>query len=185
MIGFGSVMVFFSSMDDDPSGREFGQWIASSGTGLFTFYLLFWIGLIPVLAVLVDIYVRNMEFVILDNDIIVKKGIINKEVKHIPFRTITNVSSRFGVYDRMFGIGTFQIETAGKSGHLSGPEAKIEGIQNYFEVRDVILNMIRKFRGQYATITEIEPTKPTPITKQGFHREMLVELREIKRILTK
>ncbi|MFX0210092.1 MAG: hypothetical protein ACFFDT_29190, partial [Candidatus Hodarchaeota archaeon] len=88
--------------------------------------------------------------------------------------------------DRIFGIGTCEIETAGKSGQQTGPEEKIEGIRNFREVRDVILNELRRFRGQYATTTEIEQ----PIRYEessgdiGFQRELLDELRQIKKVLT-
>ncbi len=185
IFGLAGFIIFVSSFDSDPADSQFGQWLAASSPGLVLFYLLFWLGLIPILAVLVDYYVRKMEFAILDNEVIVKKGIINRTIKHIPFRTITNVSSRYGVYDRLLGIGTVQIETAGKSGQQTGPEAKIEGINNFTQVRDLILEALRQFRGQYATATELEPRLILPTTDQGFHKDMVAELREIKEILSK
>ncbi|NIO19455.1 MAG: PH domain-containing protein, partial [Candidatus Aenigmarchaeota archaeon] len=91
-------------------------------------------------------------------EIYVKKGLINITRKHVPFRTVTNISSRAGPFDRLFGIGTVEIETAGysgpKSGAFSGPEEKIEGIVFYEEVRDFILAELRKFRAPYTTTTE-------------------------------
>ncbi len=184
IFGFGSFIAFMSGFDSDPSGDGFGRWISSSWPVLVFVYFVIWLGLIPILIILVDYYVRTMEFVILDNEVIVKKGVLNKEVKHIPFRTITNVSSRYGIYDRIFQIGTCEIETAGKSGQQMGPEAKIEGISNFIEVRDLILDMLRQFRGQYATTTELESLPSSLTSRQGFHGEMLAELREIKRILS-
>lgn len=183
IVGLGSFLVFVGGFDSDPSGDDFGRWISASWLGLVLVYFVIWFVVIPILILLIDYYVRTMEFVILDNEVIVKKGVINKEVKHIPFRTITNVSSRYGPYDKLFGIGTCEIETAGKSGQQMGPEAKIEGILNFIEVRDLILEMLRQFRGQYATTTELEPPIFPPTSELGFHREMLTELREIKRIL--
>ena len=187
IFGFLSFLAFMSGFDNDPSpsGDDFGLWISASWPGLVAVYFLIWLGMIPILFVLIDYYVRSMEFIILDNEVILKKGVINKEVKHIPFRTITNVSSRYGIYDRFFGIGTCELETAGKSGQQRGPEAKIEGIRNFVEVRDLILEMLRQFRGQYATTTEVEPPPSPPASGQGFHGEMLAELREIKRIISR
>ncbi|MFX0014472.1 MAG: PH domain-containing protein [Promethearchaeota archaeon] len=184
IVGFALFIGFMGGFDSDPSGDDFGRWISASWPTILLVYLLIWFILIPILIVLVDYYVRTMEFTILDNEVIVKKGVINKEVKHIPFRTITNVSSRYGLYDRIFGIGTCEIETAGKSGQQMGPEAKIEGINNFVEIRDLILKILRQFRGQYATTTELEPSSTLPPLQKGFHGEMLAELREIKRILT-
>ncbi|MHA2297289.1 MAG: PH domain-containing protein [Candidatus Hodarchaeales archaeon] len=170
---------------------EFGQYLMRSRTGLVVGMLLASFVGIPVVIALADVYVRSMEFRIEETEIIVKKGIINKEIKHIPFRTITNVSSRYGIYDGLFRIGTVQIETAGKSGQQTGPEAKIEGIRNFIEVRDIIIEKLRQFRGQYATTTEVEPlvtgpesnSESFPETEQEFHRQMLAEIREIRRIL--
>jgi membrane protein YdbS with pleckstrin-like domain len=183
LFGFIALMV---SIDDDPSDSQFGEWIQSHIPNLVGGYLLISLALVIPIVLLTIFYVRNMEFRIEDTEIIVKKGIINKMEKHIPFRTITNVSSRYGIYDRFFRIGTVQIETAGRSGQQTGPEAKIEGIRNFFEVRNIILNRLRKFRGSYTTTTEIEtPSFETAPPEGQFHKDLLSELREIKEILSK
>jgi uncharacterized membrane protein YdbT with pleckstrin-like domain len=137
------------------------------------------------MAIITVYYVRGMRFEIGDKEVIVHKGIINKMEKHIPFRTITNISSRYGIYDRIFGIGTVQIETAGKSGTQTGPEEKIEGISNYFEVRDQILDILRQFRHQYATTTELPGTADFVESTKSYEEQLLSELREIKEILKK
>ena len=145
----------------------------------------FVIMLISIIAII--FYVRAIEFRLEDKEIIVKIGLVNKTEKHMPFRTITNISSRYGIYDRFFGIGTVQIETAGKSGQQTSPEAKIEGIPIFFEVRDLILERLRKFRSQYATTTETDYSMPSTSWEgsKGFEQELLNELREIKEILSK
>ncbi|MFX0184050.1 MAG: PH domain-containing protein [Candidatus Hodarchaeota archaeon] len=187
IIGLGILIGFFVSLDPEPSDDGFGRFIASNFVFLVYAYLVICFSIMLIAAFLVVIYTNTMEFQVLENEVIVKKGVINKEVKHIPLRNITNVSSRFGIYDRLFGIGTVEIETAGKSGQATGPEAKIEGINNYFDVRDFILESLRQFRGLYTTTTEIEPFPPVsiPITEQEFHKEMLAEIREIKELLSK
>ena len=183
LFGFIALMVSF---DDDPSDSQFGEWIQSHIPEMVGGYLLISLALVIPIVLLTIFYVRNMEFRIEDKEIIVKKGIINKMEKHIPFRTITNVSSRYGIYDRFLRIGTVQIETAGRSGQQTGPEAKIEGIRNFFEVRDIILNRLRKFRGSYTTTTEIETPSFETVPPEGqFHKDLLSELREIKEILSK
>lgn len=182
IIAFGGMIIFFVSLDEDPSSDGFGNWLTDYSQELISWYLIISVILMLLAAILVIYYVRNIEYIMEDTEVIVKKGIINKTIKHVPFRTITNVSSRYGIYDRLFGIGTCEIQTAGKSGAQAGPEEKIEGIKNFCEVRDVILTEIRKFRGQYATATELEPSPP-PTPADSFYKEMLVELREIKKLL--
>ncbi|UCE15027.1 MAG: PH domain-containing protein [Candidatus Heimdallarchaeota archaeon] len=179
---FGGFIGFFANLDNDPESDAFGRWITTHLPELAAWYLLLSLVIMLLAAILVVAYVRRIEYIVDDTEIVVKKGIINRTIKHVPFRTITNVSSRYGIYDRLFGIGTCEIQTAGKSGTQTGPEEKIEGIKNFCEVRDVVLSEIRKFRGQYATTTELEPSPP-PTPADGFYKEMLVELREIKRLL--
>ena len=183
---FSLFMNFVIGVDGEES-KEFTTFIINNATFLWTTYFTLSFIIMLSAAILTVFYVRGIEYQIGEREVIVKKGIINKMEKHIPFRTITNISSRYGVYDRIFGIGTVQIETAGKSGQQTGPEEKIEGIANYFEVRDEILDVLRQFRHQYATTTEtpedalVEPVK----TSSSFEKQLLNELKDIKEILSK
>ncbi len=114
-----------------------------------------------------------------------KKGILTITRKHVPFRTITNISSRAGPFDRLFKIGSVHIETAGYSGaSQKGPEENLNGIVFYEEVRDFILKELRKFKEPYVTGTEVvHPTEePAPKT-EGLDDEILTTLREIRDIL--
>ena len=115
-----------------------------------------------------------------------KKGIVTITRKHLPFRTITNISSRTGPFDRLFKIGSVQIETAGYSGpSQKGPEEKISGIVFYEEVRDFILKELRKFKEPYVTGTEVGLPTEQPVPKmEGLDDEILVTLREIRDLLS-
>ena len=118
-------------------------------------------------------------------EIYVKRGVATITRKHVPFRTITNISSKAGIFDRLFNIGSVHIETAGYSGsHQAGPEVKLEGIVFYEEVRDFILNELRKFKAPYVTGTEVVPRIEEPVPRtEGLDDEILITLREIRDIL--
>lgn len=118
-------------------------------------------------------------------EIYVKRGVFTITRKHVPFRTITNISSKAGLFDRLFGIGSVHIETAGYSGsNQTGPEVKLEGIVFYEEVRDFILNELRKFKAPYVIGTEVVPRIEEPVPKtEGLDDEILITLREIRDIL--
>ncbi len=143
--------------------------------------------------VLVPLYIRAMEYSVIAEsgktmpEVYVKKGIINITRKHVPFRTITNISSTSGPFDRLFGIGNVLIETAGFSGSMMGPEEKIEGVRFYEEVRDFILNELRKFRDPYVTATEVvlPREEPVPRMADSLDDEMLITLREIRDVMRK
>ena len=116
-----------------------------------------------------------------------KRGIVTITRKHVPFRTITNISSRAGPFDRLFKIGSVHIETAGYSGpSQKGPEERLSGIVFYEEVRDFILKELRKFKEPYVTGTEIVYPTEEPVPKmEGLDDEILTTLREIRDILRK
>ncbi len=149
------------------------------------------IWLIPA-QVVTPVYINSIEYSVISEsgesmpEVYVKKGILTITRKHVPFRTITNISSNAGVFDRLFGLGSVSIETAGHSGsNQSGPEEKLEGIRFYEEVRDFILNELRKFRTPYATTTEDDKYEEPVPRGPGLDDEILITLREIRDLLKK
>lgn len=153
--------------------------------------LVFW--WLPIM-VGIPLYIRSIEYSVISKsgtvmpEIYVRKGLINVTQKHVPFRTITNISSRTGPIDRLFGIGTVEIQTAGYSGGPGGqvgPEEKLEGITFYDQVRDFILQELRRFRDPYVVGTEVVNPRDeeVPRLSDSLDDEMLITLREIRSVL--
>jgi membrane protein YdbS with pleckstrin-like domain len=146
------------------------------------------IWLIPVLA-LTPVYFRSIEYSVKADsgdsmpEIYSKEGIITVTRRHVPFRTITNISSKAGPFDRLFKIGSVHIETAGNSGNQKSPETVLNGIVFFEEVRDFILKELRKFKEPYAVGTEVVYPTEEPVSKMGGSDEMLTTLREIRDLL--
>jgi membrane protein YdbS with pleckstrin-like domain len=178
----------------DPS--EFAGAISSMGVWLPIVNRIMIIGnlvwLIPAL-IIVPIYVKRIEYSVISEsgesmpEIYVKKGIFTITRKHVPFRTITNIASNIGLFDRFFGVGNVSIETAGYSGaNQQGPEERLEGIIFHEEVRDFILQELRKFRNPYVTTTEPDGQSDEPVPRgPGLDDEILITLREIRDLLKK
>jgi membrane protein YdbS with pleckstrin-like domain len=149
---------------------------------------LFW--LVPAL-VLTPPYFKSIEYSVKAEtgdsmpEIYSKRGILTITRRHVPFRTITNISSKAGPFDRLFKIGSVHIETAGYSGaHQEGPEETLSGIVFYEEVRDFILKELRKFKEPYVTGTEVVYPTEEPVPKmKDLDDEILITLREIRDIL--
>lgn len=145
------------------------------------------------LLLFTPLYYRSMAYSVKSEtgetmpEVYVQQGVLTISRKHVPFRTVTNISSKAGIFDRFFGIGSVHIETAGYSGNQQkGPEVKLEGIVFYEEVRDFILNELRKFKAPYVTGTEIVQSKEEFIPKiEGLDDEILITLREIRDLLKK
>ncbi len=190
----GFLLIGYLIASTDPSeipsyGVFVGTWFGP--VNLWTWVLnLVWLA--PAL-VLTPFYFRSIEYSVKAEsgetmpEIYVKKGIFTVTRKHVPFRTITNISSRAGPFDRLLGIGSVHIETAGYSGSSqTGPEEKLEGIVFYEEVRDFILNELRKFKAPYVIGTEVIHPEEEPVPRgPGLDDEMLITLREIRDLLRK
>ena len=70
------------------------------------------------------------------------KGIFNKSEVVIPFSRITNYSADQTVFDRIFGLGNFKVETAGSN---ITPELNLIGYS--YQLRDVLAQALDKNRG--------------------------------------
>ncbi len=65
-----------------------------------------------------------------------------------------------------------------------GPEEKFEGITFYEEVRDFILNELRRFKAPYVMGTAVVYPVEEPVPRgPGLEDEMLITLREIRDLL--
>jgi membrane protein YdbS with pleckstrin-like domain len=163
------------------------------GPANFWYWLVTAIWLVPA-VVIWPFYVRRIEYSVIAEsgetmpEIYVRKGIVTITEKHVPFRTITNISSRAGPIDRLFGIGSVWIQTAGFSGGAQAgakPEEKLEGIHIFEAVRDFVLRELRKFRDPYVTGTEVVSPRPEPTAAERAYPqdEVLSVLREIRDLL--
>jgi uncharacterized membrane protein YdbT with pleckstrin-like domain len=67
-----------------------------------------------------------------------RKGIFSKSEMVIPFSRITNYASDQNLFDRIFGVGNFRIETAGSS---VTPELILTGYS--YKLRDILTRSIK------------------------------------------
>ncbi len=108
-------------------------------------------------------------------------GIWTKSVKHVPFRTVTNLKVNRDIFDRwFFGLGSLNIQTAGMSGK-SGAEEALVGIPNVQEVYELVRSRLRRYRGAMAPNAAEEESAPRDATFDA----MLTELRAIRKAVEK
>ena len=156
------------------------------GTGLiiigvtFVLDVLWWI---PAL-ILSGPYYNSLSYEVQDDEVIVHVGIWTKSVKHVPYRTVTNLTVKRDPLDRwLFKLGSLEIQTAGFSGQ-SGAEEKLVGLAEVQEVYEMVGAQIRRFRGAMApTAAEDEPEAAPPA--EGLSAALLEEVRQIRRLLEK
>ncbi|MHA2028993.1 MAG: PH domain-containing protein [Candidatus Hodarchaeales archaeon] len=115
------------------------------------FLLLYYLNFVPLFPIvliatgfaiwLISMYCNSIWYQITDTEIIVHKGIITKTEKIVPYRTVTNIEVKRGIFDRLFDISSIEIHTAGSS--KIGPEEGLVGLINGVEIKDTILERIR------------------------------------------
>ena len=190
VLGFYGISFLISLDDGWNHAALMNQWL---GFVNFWTFIGNMIWLIPAL-IGISVYINSIEYSVISEsgeaspEIYVKKGIINVTKKHVPFRTITNISSRAGVIDRLFGIGNVEIQTAGYSGGpagQAGPEEKLEGIIAFEDLTQFVLGELRKFRDPYTTGTEVVFPRDDVVPRQEgtLDDEILTAIRDIREIL--
>lgn len=138
------------------------------------------IWVVPLLLAIVP-YVNSLRYEIQDDEVIVYAGIITKSVKHVPYRTVTNIKVMQGPFDRIFGLGTLNIQTAGMSGQ-QGAEESLIGLTNFQEVYDRVAEALRAYRGAMAPDQAGQESAPVTADGQTLSA-MLSELQAIREVL--
>jgi putative membrane protein len=126
-------------------------------------------------------YYRSLRYEIQDDEVVVYAGIWTKSVKHVPYRTVTNLQVKRDVVDRWLGLGTLNIQTAGMSGQ-TGVEERLVGLSDVQEVYEVVAEELRRFRGGMAPTQADVEVEPEAVP-QGSLGEILAELRAIRKSL--
>lgn len=134
--------------------------------------------------ILVGPYYASLGYEIEDDEVIVRVGVLTHSVKHVPYRTVTNVTVKRDILDRwFFGLGSLNIQTAGMSG-TSGAEEKLVGLTNVDEVYDMVVTELRRFRGGMApTAAEVEREAAVP--PSDALNAILSEVQAIRQALEK
>lgn len=136
------------------------------------------LGLTFALAVLPPYY-RSLRYLIHPDEVVVEVGVITKSVKHVPYRTVTNIQVARGPFDRLFGLGTLKIQTAGMSGQ-SGTEESLWGLEDVTAVYQQVGSTLRRFRGALPATAGSEAEAPAA---QPSLAALLEEVRAIRRTL--
>lgn len=125
-------------------------------------------------------YYRCLHYEIRPDEVIVYKGLITKTVKHVPFRTITNLEVTRGLVDRLLGLGSLSIQTAGASGTIR-PEEKLVGLSDVEDVYEYVAQQLRRFRSALSpTQAGDEISPPLVPVEQELLTAILHEIRAFR-----
>jgi len=120
-------------------------------------------------------YFRSLRYEIHEEQVIMQVGVITRSVKYVPFRTVTNMTIKRDPLDRLFGLGSLEIQTAGISG-TNQAEQHLVGLEDPQVVYDLARRALQRFRGAMA------PTA-ADIDDENLLRSILEEVRAIRESL--
>lgn len=152
---------------------------SNAGSNLFTvgaiLDALFWL-----IAMILSVpYFRSLSYEIRADEVIVHVGILTHSVKHVPYRTVTNITVKRDIFDRwFFNLGSLNIQTAGMSGQ-SGAEEKLVGMENIQEIYQIVVTELRRFRGG------MTPTAGLESEVSDVSESLLNEVKVIRQLLEK
>jgi hypothetical protein len=116
----------------------------------------------------------TMLYKLTDSEIIWRRGVWFKETGIVPYNRITNIDIKQGPVSRKLRIASLKIQTAGYSGQAARPsEIKIEGMENFEEVREIIMSFVR---GRKPVAVETYESRASPELKMF---DELVKIRKL------
>lgn len=126
---------------DDASTGILLTWLVTGGV-----VLLMWLIALPI----VILWFKNLEYVLEEDKVIIRKGILTKIQQNIPMNMVTDFRLQRTLYDRPLGIGSILVQTAGQSTTATGYEGKLAGLENWDELHEDLRRRIRSERGMRA-----------------------------------
>jgi uncharacterized membrane protein YdbT with pleckstrin-like domain len=146
---------------------------------------------------------RYRWYMVSDTSLRIREGLLRVREQTMTHANIQNLAIRQGPLQRLFGISDLRVRTAG-GGHRGGGSEQessegasmhlgyLRGVDNAAEIRDLILDRMRRLRdsglGDPDEQPAAEPTTPTgwhsgPDDRVAAARELLAEARRLRAAL--
>ena len=88
-------------------------------------------------------FYETISYVLNESEVVWRRGVWFKNTGVVPYNRITNVDIVQGPVSRRLGTGALKIQTAGYSANKSSAEIRLEGIEDFEELRETIMDMVR------------------------------------------
>jgi membrane protein YdbS with pleckstrin-like domain len=125
-------------------------------------------------------YVRTLKYELCSEDLRAEGGVFWKRKKVIPFHKITNLNTLQGPFERRFGLGHLNVQTAGH-GASTSPEGKLIGLEEFDAIKEEVMAKVRLTKSEARMLDDRSPER----TQQQLLKEMLQVLSRIEKNLQK
>ena len=149
--------------------------------------VLWWIALGCIISMIIIVYplshlwIKNLSYVIREDRVTIHKGILTKTKQNIPYRAVTDFVLHRSLYDRLLGIGSIRVQTAGQSQTGTGYEGNLAGLLDYDNLHSDLREKIKVLHP--ASTGNSQPNKSG--TDSEVLEDILSELKKIRRTLDK
>ena len=148
--GFFGIFMFFMEFDEVTGEPIFSNITNTVFLFLAFVFVIFFIILL-ICRLWAGLYWKNYGFELQQDRIIIKRGVIGRRTANIPYERIQNVNEWRGILDRIFGLYTLQIETAGGiqmggggyGAMMSFAEGNIQGVTNPQPITEYIMSRVK------------------------------------------
>jgi len=146
-------------------------------------FLFLWVLVLIVVSIVVlplfYLWVKSLQYIIGNERIIIKKGFITKIEQNIPFKSVTDFMLQRTIFDRILGIGSIRVQTAGQNmNSVSGFEGILHGIKDYDSI-------LAELRLRIETVMKAVDTGAHDNKEIDVRHEILNELKKIREHMEK
>ena len=124
------------------------------------------------------LWIRNLAYLIQEDRVTIHKGILTKTHQNIPYRSVTDFILQRTLYDRILGIGSIRIQTAGQSQSATGYEGNMAGLVEYEKLHNQLREKLRLLHPISESLTTSEPVEKS---MEQMLEQMLHELKAIRK----
>ena len=168
LISAGVLHLIINYSNPDPE-FIFMLWVICCGANLLMLVISY-----PI----IHLWTKNLTYIVRNERVTILSGILTKKEQNIPYRSITDFVLKRGPFDRLLGIGTIQIQTAGQSTTATGYEGCLSGLIDYDSIHGDLRDKLKSLHPISESTTTSEP-----IIKSGENVliQILEELKEIRK----
>ncbi len=145
--------------------------------------IVWWLGVIGIIvyALYEEVKTRNIIFGLADKGIYVERGIFSKKAFLIPYVAIQDIDIERNLIERVLGIGTVIINTAGVTHIKEGDSIHIPGVVNPYKFARDALSQIRATHKEGAVSKMLAHPEIQQIKES--HERFMNELKDVKESL--
>jgi uncharacterized membrane protein YdbT with pleckstrin-like domain len=139
--------------------------------------------LLAIIGPILVLWVKNLSYMIGEEKVTIHKGILTKVQKNIPIRAVTDFVVNRSIFDRLLGIASIRIQTAGQSQTPTGYEGNIAGIVEWERLHTMLRDRLKSLHPISESLATREAAPHT--TEGDLLAQILNELKAIRKAMEK